>query len=85
MSLASSIAAKLRRPASGRWPFKRTTHSRSGTVGDVATELGRDAILVELNPVYVQMQKGRGAIGSVLNKREPETTDKPQENPGWLF
>ena len=25
----------------------------SGTVGDVATELGRDAILVELNPVYV--------------------------------
>jgi DNA modification methylase len=57
----------------------------SGTVGDVATELGRDAVLIELNPVYVQMQKGRGEIGNVLGRHEPEATEKPQENPGWLF
>ena len=34
----------------------------SGTVGLVAEELGRNAILIELNPVYVEMQKGRQAI-----------------------
>jgi DNA modification methylase len=55
----------------------------SGTVGDVAAELGRDAILVELNPVYVQMQKGRDAIKDVLD--EPKSTDEPQNKPGWLF
>jgi DNA modification methylase len=57
----------------------------SGTVGDVATELGRDAILVELNPVYVQMQKGRSAIGGVLGEHEPKATDEGPKDPGWLF
>ena len=59
--------------------------SGSGTVGDVATELGRDAVLVELNPVYVQMQKGRGAIGNVVTTPEPKAAADPPKESGWLF
>lgn len=39
----------------------------SGTTGVVAEELGRNGILVELNPVYVQMQKDRLKIKDVLS------------------
>lgn len=44
----------------------------SGTTGLVARELGRDAILIELNPVYVEMQQTRLGVRSVL-----ETTEHP--------
>lgn len=56
----------------------------SGTVGQVADELGRDAILVELNPVYVEMQKGRNVIRGILNTSQGEK-DEPDGTPGWLF
>jgi DNA modification methylase len=56
----------------------------SGTVGDVAQELGRDAILIELNPVYVAMQQGRKNITAALNS--PQDNDRADgTNPGWLF
>lgn len=35
----------------------------SGTSGEVADSLGHEAILIELNPTYVQMQKSRDKIG----------------------
>src|SRR5439155_13219864 len=38
----------------------------SGTTGVVAEQLGRDAILIELNPVYVQMQRQRTMINEVV-------------------
>ncbi len=54
----------------------------SGTVGQVAEELGRDAVLIELNPVYVQMQQGRQAVPDVLELGE---RDDGAAQPGWLF
>ena len=54
----------------------------SGTVGQVAEEFGRDAVLIELNPVYVQMQKGRDALKGVVN---PQKEEESEEQPGWLF
>jgi DNA modification methylase len=57
----------------------------SGTTGDVASELGRDAVLIELNPVYVQMQKRRSAIAAVLDPSRQERKDGPGKEPGWLF
>jgi len=56
----------------------------SGTVGQVAEELGRDAVLIELNPVYVEMQKGRGAIKTVLDEERKEY-DAGADKEGWLF
>lgn len=56
----------------------------SGTVGQVAEELGRDAVLIELNPVYVEMQKGRGAIKTVLDEGRKEH-DAGADKEGWLF
>src|SRR5438132_3272171 len=44
----------------------------SGTVGQVAEELGRDAVLIELNSVYVEMQKCHNAIGAVLSPSPKE-------------
>ena len=58
----------------------------SGTTGTVAEQLDRNAILIELNPVYVEMQKGRRAINRTLggNAKEPqEEGDKGKS--GWLF
>jgi DNA modification methylase len=57
----------------------------SGTTGEVATELGRNAILIELNPVYVEMQKGRQAVQKVLGANPQEKKDDREEQPGWLF
>jgi DNA modification methylase len=59
--------------------------SGSGTVGEVATELGRDAVLIELNPVYVQMQQGRSAIEGVTGAPEPKPAIEPPRDSGWLF
>lgn len=60
----------------------------SGTTGQVAESLGRHAILIELNPVYVAMQQGRKAMERVLE--EPSTERNPKrpvqgKQPGWLF
>jgi DNA modification methylase len=57
----------------------------SGTTGQVAEALGRESILIELNPTYLQMQKSRSAIGAVLNPPTPEVTEEPMAEPGWLF
>lgn len=54
----------------------------TGTVGQVAEEHGRNAILIELNPVYVEMQKTRSGASIAMN---PLPTDAPQEGKGWLF
>lgn len=58
----------------------------SGTTAVVANELGRDAVLIELNPVYVVMQKERTAVRSVLNvpgERAASTPDPlRQDLPG---
>lgn len=56
----------------------------SGTTGHVAEELGRNAILIELNPVYVEMQKNRAAIQAVTALVEVERENEGSE-PGWLF
>lgn len=56
----------------------------SGTTGHVAEELGRNAILIELNPVYVEMQKNRAAIWAAMTIDEEEQRDEGSE-PGWLF
>lgn len=56
--------------------------SGTGTVGQVAVELGRDAVLIELNPVYVAMQQGRQAIENVVQKPIDQDGDG---KPGWLF
>ena len=53
-------------------------------MGQVAKELGRDAILIELNPVYIEMQRGRNAIKTALNERHQEQ-DKDADQTGWLF
>jgi len=67
----------------------------SGTVGLVAEELGRDSVLIELNPAYVIMQGQRETTQSLLGtpKTSPESTiatpDQPRapsEPPkGFLF
>ena len=54
----------------------------SGTVGQVAEDLGRDAVLIELNPVYVQMQKGRNVINGAV---DPTKDARREGQPGWLF
>jgi DNA modification methylase len=38
----------------------------SGTTAEVATKLGVDCILIDINPAYVQQQKARNAQGSLL-------------------
>ena len=48
----------------------------SGTTGVVAEQLGRDAILIELNPVYVEMQKKRTKIKEVLAQPAAPTIDE---------
>lgn len=40
----------------------------TGTTGEVADELGCNAILIELNPVYVEMQKKRTAMKSLFTQ-----------------
>jgi adenine-specific DNA methylase len=47
----------------------------SGTTGVVAEELGRNAILVELNPVYVAMQRERLKVKNVLTVSATPTID----------
>jgi DNA modification methylase len=59
--------------------------SGSGTVSEVATELGRDAILVELNPVYVAMQQARTGVRTVIEPTAPASKAEERGNPGWLF
>jgi hypothetical protein len=57
--------------------------SGSGTTGQVAEELGRDAVLIELNPIYLEMQGIRRAVEGVL-----EPSPKPHQNDedsAWLF
>jgi hypothetical protein len=46
----------------------------TGTVGQVAAELGRDAVLIELNPAYVIIQGHREATRSLLSTPERPTT-----------
>jgi DNA modification methylase len=54
----------------------------SGTVGQVAEDLWRNAVLIELNPLYVAMQKNRETLRTLL-----AAEDSPPEGipPGWLF
>jgi site-specific DNA-methyltransferase (adenine-specific) len=70
--------------------------SGSGTVGVVAAELHRNAILIELNPVYVEMQKKRLAVHGVFGSHITEAVMRPNEapsseakprskNPGFLW
>jgi DNA modification methylase len=56
----------------------------SGTVGHVAEELDRNAVLVELNPLYIAMQKSREAMQDLLEPDGTETSPD-DEKPGWLF
>lgn len=53
----------------------------SGTVSQVAEELGRNSILIELNPVYVEMQKRRDAVRAVLH----DASQQEEQREGWLF
>src|SRR5712691_4235648 len=48
----------------------------SGTTGVVAEQLGRDAILIELNSVYVEMQKGRTKIKDVVASPPTSSIDE---------
>lgn len=57
----------------------------SGTTGVVAEQLGRDAILIELNPVYVAMQKGRNSMDGVMGTPQPKPAAEPSKESGWLF
>lgn len=57
----------------------------TGTVGQVAEELGRNAILVELNPVYVEMQRERNRIQKVVDSDEAEASARAGRRQGWLF
>ena len=57
----------------------------SGTTAEVAAQLDRSAILVELNPVYVQMQQARSAIQGLVNTTPTEPGAKPGPRPGYLF
>lgn len=40
----------------------------SGTTGEVAESLGRNSLLIELNPQYIELIKKRTAQGSLLTK-----------------
>ncbi|GEM_PF-2592440 len=58
----------------------------SGTTGDVAAELGRNAVLIELNPVYVAMQENRDAISDALDASAAnDAADEAGPEPGCLF
>ena len=57
----------------------------SGTTGEVATELGRNAVLIELNPLYVAMQEHRDAIRGVLDTPGDNATGDDRPSPGSLF
>jgi hypothetical protein len=57
----------------------------SGTTAQVADELGRNAILIELNPVYVEMQKGRNTVKKVLEAGSSENPEATEPGTGWLF
>lgn len=57
----------------------------SGTTGTVANELGRNAVLIELNEVYVAMQKTRDGIGRVLHSSQQVGKDEDVRKPGFLF
>ncbi len=57
--------------------------SGTGTTGQVAEELGRNAILIELNPVYIEMQGARNAIKHVVESSPP--AEKKDDGTGWLF
>lgn len=51
----------------------------SGTTGVVAESLDRNAILIELNPAYVEMQKTRARLRDVLGyaaRRTPSSEDQ---------
>jgi DNA modification methylase len=70
-------------PAGGRVldPF-----AGSGTTGQVAEELGRDALLIEINPVNVAMQQSRKGIESVLQiPSAPKKAAEDEKKSGWLF
>jgi hypothetical protein len=56
----------------------------SGTTGHVAEELGRYAVLIELNPVYVEMQKRR--IQSATSSLRPTKVPRPTRRnlPGFI-
>lgn len=56
----------------------------SGTTGVVAESLDRNAVLIELNPAYVEMQKTRTRLRDVLgNATNTPTTDG--EHGLWLW
>lgn len=57
----------------------------SGTTGEVAAELGRNAVLIELNPVYLAMQENRNAISEVLDAPGPQEPEETEPEPGCLF
>ncbi len=57
----------------------------SGTTGEVAAELGRNAVLIELNPVYVAMQENRDAISGVLDLSAANEAEETGPQPGCLF
>ena len=57
----------------------------SGTVGQVAEELGRGAVLIELNPVYVKMQQTRIEVQSSVAARGAKSGQEAKGETGWLF
>ena len=57
----------------------------SGTTGTVANELGRNAVLIELNAAYVEMQKTRDGIGRVLQSDPQPRNEVDGPRPGFLF
>ena len=57
----------------------------SGTTGQVAEKLGRNAILVELNPAYVAMQGIRERVQTLLAPASQVPATPPTKEPGCLF
>ena len=57
----------------------------TGTVGQVAEELGRNAVLIELNPVYVAMQQGRNSMVNVVSAGADRSPAEQERGSGWLF
>lgn len=57
----------------------------SGTVGQVAEELGRDAVLIELIPVYVQMQQSREGVRRIVAPTAAPPQKEKEGGSGWLF
>ena len=55
----------------------------SGTTGAVAIELGRKAILIELNPAYIPLIKKRCAITPGFQFMNPSEDVKPPETPSF--